>query len=235
MTPIMQQLKDFCDCLPERLDDESFLEKAVNEMIHLVSLLTCWTQEPCETFLNSERKEVLDVKAFDPCACEGGLIHFTPFFTPFNPLTFNVSLIQQHGVQDEVIVIDSSDYAFSEIFSVLKVNLKGYIPAAECGCPSRYKLVITYDAGYELIPECLLPLFCDLLHVISDKNNCDCSNCQACKGDNDDNEGVIDWGEGDKASPIINRYLNVLINNGYQKQLGLISLCKCRKPWWVIV
>ena len=48
MDEIIEQLKEFCDCFP--CDEDNKLEKTVKEAIHLISLLTCWTQRPCETF-----------------------------------------------------------------------------------------------------------------------------------------------------------------------------------------
>ena len=230
MTPIIEQLKEYCNCIDDIKDDDK-LERNVNELIHLISLMTCWTQEPCETFLNSERKEVVDVEPFNPCCCDGGIIEFKPFYHPFNPLTFKVYLVRQEGIEETSTEL--TDFAYSDTFGVLRINLREAIKNFGCGCPNAYRLVITYDAGYELIPDCLLQLFCDLLHVIYDKNNCSCETCQSCKAG--DNDVVVEFSEGDKVSPKLETYLNTLVKNAYQKQLGLISICKALKPWGIVV
>jgi hypothetical protein len=218
MFEIIEQLQDYCDCLPET--EDGVFEKNVKELINLISILTCWTQKPCENFLNAERVETLDIEHFDPCSCENGIMEFSPFYTPFDPLSFEVFLVKQEGVNETVEPLDIADYMYSDTFGVLRINISKYIKNIKCGCPENYKLVIKYIAGYELLPDCLLQLFCDLLHIIADKNNCDCSACQACgKGD----EAVIEFDS--EVAKDLDFYLRKLVENGYRNQLGLISLC----------
>lgn len=231
MTAVVEQLNDFCDCLPDMKED--VLERNVLEMISLISNLTCWTQQPCETFLNSERVEFIDFDQFDPCSCNGGIVEFTPYYHPFQSDTFKVTLIEQDGINETATELDASDFAYSDTFGVLRINLRDYVSNSKCGCSGASKLMITYDAGYESIPECLLQIFCDLLHVITVKNSCDCSACQACTGEDD---VTIEYSEDDDVSPKLSVYLNSLIESGYKKQLGLISLCQgCNEIWGLVV
>lgn len=235
MTPIVEQLKDYCNCLPEKLTkDDTLIERNISELIHLISLITCWTQEPCETFLNSARSEIIDVGNIDHCSCDGGIVEFTPYYAPFYPDTFKVYLISQSGLTTEKTEIPDTSFAYDEVFDVLRIDLSEYIENDKCTCcPPKYKLLIEYDAGYEEIPECLLQLFCDLLHVVYDKNNCDCSTCQACTG-SDDVE--IDYSDDDEVSPMLSVYLDTLIASAYKEQLGLISLCgRCRNTFLGLV
>lgn len=222
MTPIVEQLKDFCDCLPDKLTgDDTLLERNISELIHLISLITCWTQEPCENFLNSARQEIIDVGSVDKCSCNGGIVEFTPYYAPFYADTFKVYIISQSGL--ETTKTEISSFAYDEIFDVLRIDVSDYVVSDKCTCcPPNYKLLIEYDAGYELIPDCLLQLFCDLLHVVYDKNNCDCSACQACTN-SDDVE--IEYSEDDGVSPLLSVYLDTLIATAYKEQLGLMSLC----------
>ena len=232
---IIEQLEDFCDCLPDELTEgegaKELIARNVEEMIQLVSIKTCWTNEPCETFLNSERKEVIDIGAINPCDCNGGIMDFVPFYTPFQADTFKVHVVTMSGVHEEIEELDADSYNFVPSFNVLKIDVAKYISQDLCGCylPQR-KLVITYDAGYELIPECLLGLFCDLLHVITVKNKCDCIACQQCdKGD----DVTLDF-NGD-VNPKLNDYLNALVISGSKQLLGQISLCGCDKPWGLVL
>lgn len=215
-------------------ENRELLERTVNELISLISLLTCWTNKPCETFLNSERVECIDLGAFDPCGCCEGIVSFNPYYTPFNPNSFKVQLVILDGIKETIIEINKSDYIYSETFCALRIDIRDYVEFNNCGCQKGYKLRITYDAGYELLPECLLPLFCDILHVLLTKNECDCSKCKTCN--ELASQGVIEYVEGDNLSPLINSYLNSLLLSGYRKQLNTISLCeRCSNGFWSVV
>ena len=229
MEEIRQQLKDFCDCLPEHYSKTLF-ERAVDEMIHLVSIMTCWTQDPCDTFLNSARTEYMDVEKFDPCSCAGGIAEFEPYYVPIEPDSFAVTLIERDGINviETPIPASSTNYYDGKLL----IDLRGYAVFGDCGCQREYKLKIEYFAGYELLPDCLLQLFCDLLHVIMDKNKCDCSACQACKNHED-----VEIHFDDDVRPTVEKYLKALVLSGYEQQLGLISLCgrKSSDIWGVVV
>lgn len=225
---IREQLEDYCDCIggyPEETWKQIY-ERDLNELIHLISLITCWEQQPCETFLNSERQEIVDLYHYKKCGCDAGIIEFKPYYRPYEADTMNVKLVELLGVEETVIEIDPSDVAYSETFKLFRINIGKYVKNGKCECRGKYKLIFEYVAGYELLPDCLLQLFCDLLHVMYDKNRCDCSACQACKGDSLDNDDVvIEYVDGDEVSPNLKKYLDALIAAGYKKQLGLMSIC----------
>lgn len=237
---IIDQLTTFCDCVPQEAFEEDNRDKLlrnVEELIFLVSILTCWTNEPCETFLNSERQEVIDIPDFDPCSCECdvGVTAFKPYYyKSIDVNSFEVFVVNTSGLQEEIERVDAGYYAYSELSKALKVDVRPYVEKSRCNpCDDDYKLLIKYNAGYDLIPDCLLQLFCDLLHVIYNKNNCDCSTCQACK-DGDDNEPNIVFD--DETSETLDDYLHKLVESAYKKQIGLISLCqKCCGIWGVVI
>ena len=83
-------------------------------------------------------------------------------------------------------------------------------------------MLVLYDAGFEELPQCLLQLFCDLIHVIYNKNNCDCHACATCQ-DNSDSGFIAN--ETMTTDELVESYLNKLVIDSYRKQLGLISLC----------
>lgn len=235
MDTIYEQLLDSCDCLPDMEDDDIF-HRNVDEMISLVSSLTCWKRGKktiCETFLNSERIEMIDIESFDKCSCDGGVVKFNPYYEPLNPETFQVEVIEVKGIEEYSSPVDPTDYNYLKTLEELRIDVSNYVTSNDCGCGSEWKLRITYDAGYDLIPECLLQLFCDILHVIYAKNECECGTCQACKSDGNDIE--IEYAEGDEVSPMIGTYLNNLILGAYKEQLGMISLCYRQSGIWGVV
>lgn len=216
--------------------EDDVLNRNVEELIWLVSNLTCWSNKPCETLLNSERIEYLDVDEFDPCSCEGLTLFYPFYYDPIDSKSFDVSLITIDGVNEETEKISSEYYGYSESEGVLRIDVRPYVQYGNCGgCKPKYRLMIKYNAGYEIIPECLLQLFCDLLHVIYTKNNCDCSSCQACQSAT--GEGEIRFDEGDEISPKLLIYMNILIEQAYRRQLGLLSLCnrKVFNRWGMVI
>ena len=157
---------------------------------------------------------------------------FAPFYSPFDAGSFKVYAVTINGIHEDIVELDTDSYNFVPSFNVLKIDVSKYVNKDLCNCcPGQRKLVITYDAGYELLPECLLQLFCDLLHVIYEKNDCDCKACAACNKSNEDGVIVYD----DDVSPKIDDYLNALVKKSYSEQLGIISLCGCDKPWGIVV
>ena len=223
---IYEQLSDYCDCIGK------FEESDVDELVNLISIATCWTQKPCETFLNSERREVVDL---DDCLCDCEIVRFTPFYTPFDPESFSFTLLKEVGIEETLLPV--TEFTYSEVEGVFKIDPP--IPNCECQnectCNPKYKLVVDYTAGYEEIPECLLPVFCEALQYIIERRTCDCSECQTCdnKYDDDKVEVLVD-----DAATITNQlkyYFVKTLTAQYKRQLSLISLCRNRKRLWGIV
>lgn len=224
MTPF-EQLTEYCDC-------QDVAEKDVTELINLISTYTCWANEPCETFLKGERREVKDIPN---CLCDDCSVYvFEPLYAPFDPESFEFTLVEQNGITETQSIL--SQYSYSEVDGNFRLELP--LPNCkckpDCGCESTYKLLVTYVAGYEGIPECLLPLFCEALTWIAEKNKCCCDDgCEACDPTKNTDEGIINYAtiEG----RLQEHFLNILTKQ-YFNQLSLISLCKrYRGELWGVV
>lgn len=221
---ITEQLSDNCDCTEVKDSD-------VAELINIVSMASCWTQEPCETFLLSDRSEIIDLpECLDNCK----VFEFIPFYKPFTPESFTFTLLEIDGITETEIPITEFSYSTSLGGFRLLLPLKSCKCAKpKCGCGVEYKLIVTYEAGYELIPDCLVPIFCQMLRLIKDKNTCDCSHCQECEAATEQLKKV--YANGDIVSPYTDNYLATLIIEQYHRQLGLISLCENYTETWGIV
>lgn len=222
---IIQQLLGYCECIDDIKDDNQLLQN-VKELIHLISIRTCWAQQLCETFLNSERTEYIEIGAINKCTCDGGIVEFTPYYYPYLELTsnFNVFLVRVEGISEETTQIRDSDYSYIESLGLLRIDLSNYVTGDKCGCKATYRIRVEYDAGYDEIPECLLQLFCDLLKQIYAKNTCNCGHCTACKRGTDEDD-IPELSTGDRVTPTIEDYIDEVIVNTYREQLGMISLC----------
>lgn len=223
VSAVVEQLLDYCECIKDIDKDEAVLERNVEELLNLISINTCWSREPCETLLNSPRQEYIDVGEIKKCSCEGGIVTFTPYYYPFNPDSFEVTLVRIEGIKEELTPISEDDWAYISSEGDLRIDLSEYVTNDRCGCKAIYKLAIDYDAGFEEIPDCLLKVFCDMLHIIFAKNTCDCSVCQSCKASGTDT--LIEFDEDDTISQKIDSYLTNFLWDAYRDQLSLISLC----------
>lgn len=221
---VYEQLKN-CPCGQQDVNRND-----IDELIDLVSMATCWTQHPCETFLMEGREEVVDLPdCMDSC----DVFTFDPFYKPLlldsegNPEDVSFKVIKQKGTTEQEIEV--SDYIYSKTDNVFKIHLP--IPDCKCGCeccdcPTHYKLAVTYVAGYYEIPDCILPLFCEALKYLIDKNKCDCEQCQECKQNYDQVEVTIP-----NAADLQLRFKAIFVGilaEQYKRQLGLISLCHSR-------
>lgn len=227
---IYEQLRS-CPC-----DNTKVKTEDIDELINLVSMATCWTQKPCETFLSSDREEIIDLP---DCKDDCGVFVFEPFYEPFVPTSFKFTLIEQKGIEEEPTEI--TEFRYSEIDNQFKLKLP--LPDCKCGrdpcgCPTDYKMKVEYVAGYELIPDCLLPLFCEALQYIVDKNKCDCSDCQTCSNEYEDDRIKVVVPDAADLTQRLKAYFMDILTKQYARQLGLISLCgkkSIEKLWAVVV
>lgn len=219
---IYEQLKEYCNCVEVE-------EADVDELINLISVFTCWTSKPCETFLTGERREVVDLPN---CLCDCNVFKFEPFYVPFDPDSFTFTLVEQNGINETAIPVNDLHYSVVDNNFRLQLPLPKCECKPDCGCESEYKLLVEYTAGYDLIPDCLLPVFCEALTWIRDKNNCDCNQCTPCDPSVNDVQGVINYAS---LNGRLQDYFLQILAAQYRKQLSLISLCTNRKYLWGVV
>lgn len=235
-----RQLLQYCTCV-EDADDRD-----VTDMIGVVSLATGWALNPCESFELGERREVIDLPSCMDCPYE-----FTPYYAPFDADSFTFTLIKRKGLEEERVALPDFRYIG---FDMRDMKYEGSflvdtgLPKCdctcedECGCPTEYMLMVEYTAGYDTIPECLLPVFCNLLTVIHAKNSCDCGGCACNSGDTTtyDADGnvvtqEIKYPSGDVVSVFLETDLAKMLVEQYKNQLGMMSLLKYNHNVWGMV
>lgn len=245
MSLILEQLKAYCDCV------QGITEEEVAELVNLISMATCWQQKPCETFLVGERREVVDLP---PCAdCP---ITFEPFYRPFigerlvvstDPETGEpVEAMEPFGIQDfkfYLVKVDGIEETVEEItdFKYHASDGKFYIntglpsckcSCSPCGCPPTYKMAVEYLAGYDELPDCLLPVFCNVLEVIRAKRTCEC--CEDC-GCDTPAEQRVKYASGDVVSVALETDIGKILVEQYKNQIGMLSLCDFGSNLWGVV
>lgn len=206
----------------------------VFELVNIISIATCWVVEPplqgeeCKTFMKGARREVIDLPSCADCP-----IIFEPYFRPFDVASFKFYLVKIDGIEETMTQI--TDFTYSPIAGVFRVNTG--LPSCRCktcdpcGCPPEYKMVVEYDAGYDELPECLLPVFCHVLEVIKARRKCECCGDCGCEGQ----EPNVKYPSGDIVSAQLETEIGQILVQQYKNQLGMISLCRGRKYLWGVV
>lgn len=221
---IYEQINERCDCM------RSVKTTDVDELINLISVYTCWAQHPCETLLSSERREVVELP---DCTDKCQVFRFEPFYYPFDKTSFSFTLVAQKGIEETSTEI--TDYSYSEIDGDFKMVLP--IPDCKCGCdkcdcPAKYKLLVTYVAGYTELPDCLMPLICEALQYVADKNECSCDKCETCDKKYEDDQIPILVENADTLTLQLKNYFIRVLSKQYMRQLSLISLCSKPNELW---
>lgn len=218
---IYDQLKAFCPCM------EDLKESDVAEMVNIVSLMTGWQREGCETFLTGARREVRDLPSCADCPIE-----FTPYYHPFDITSFKFYLVKIRGLEEEVTEITDFRYSVTEDLFRIDTGLPSCrCGCTPCGCPTEYKLVAEYTAGYDELPECILPVFCNILEVIQAKNTCEC--CGECGCEN--GEQQVRYASGDVVSVQLETDLGKILVEQYKNQLATLLLYETPEIWGFVV
>lgn len=234
---ILEQLKAYCACV-----GEDVTEADVADLVDVISMATCWQVVPCETFLKGARREVIDLPSCADCP-----ITFEPYYQPFDISTFKFYLVKVEGIEETTTEITDFRYSPSSGFTPLQNASAEYasgffrvdpgLPSCRCGCnpccgcPPEYKLVVEYEAGYDELPNCVLPVMCNVLEVIMAKRNCDCANDCGCEGQ----EEKVKYATGDVVSVALETDIGKILVENYKNQLALISLCRERKYLWGVI
>lgn len=228
---IVEQLKNYCSCIKESDLEADKLEKNVGELIDLISTITCWKNHPCETFLSSQREEVFDVGEFKKCGCDSGMVRIPLFYPMIDPTTIEVSVITRERITFTTHKLEvDKDFSYNPYDSIVYVDLSNidYKDVCNCGCDELSKIVVSYVAGYETIPECLLPVFCDFLQFVIAMNRCECG-CSTCE--ETDGSDVLISEENSDAQISISVYVREHITKAYSEQLGILSVCNSKDTW----
>lgn len=234
---IIEQIREHCDCLADKdMENVGLIEKSISQLIQLLSTITCWTNgsDPCATFLNSERMELFDMEKVVECGqCDSGIMEVDLFYTPVEPDSIKVKVLKRNRLKFEEIELDESQYSFNHYEDKLYIDLSDYAGTNPCNCDVIQKVIVEYVAGYDLLPECLMPIFCDLLDEIIEMNRCDCPlTCEPCQID-ESSLSSVEIVEDEQFSKSL--YIRNTIMNAYSKQLAFISLCGKQKAFWGMV
>lgn len=230
ISDVALQIKNHCQCFKECEVDE--IESVAVELVRLLSLSSCWTRETCETLLTSQRVERVPMPC-RKCGCCGNIEHFVPYYSA-NVNNVEVYVVTQSGLLTERTKLDHCDVGVTDIngYTEILVDLSDYVKSCSCNACDVQMLEFVYDAGYDLLPDCLFPDVCDLIKTITaSKLGCGglddcCSMSQPELGYvlKTKKVGELSWTWSQDTSSIEYIYNQLIIGNRL-KNLGMISLC----------
>ena len=222
---VYEQIKEYCKC------EESITNADIDEAINLASLLTCWADASGSTFLRSERQEYTEIHTTKNGNIKD-ILTFKPRYKNFDTdsFVFQIEIFNKTSFEKESFTIAEENIIFDELTDTFYIKTVDYKePVIYCGgCKEEivYRLIVNYVAGYELLPEYLLPVFCDLVEIVHAKNICVCPNCESCNNSNGREGQTIIYADGDVVTVQLKETLGATLVNTYIKQLEMISICE---------
>lgn len=164
---IIAQIKDSCPCFCDKTDDE--LEVMISKLISLLSVSLCWNSDICGTFLYGEREETFTYVPDNCMVCQPcNRYKKYPLYYHADNSKLEVISVQINtyvGLETNEFVLPPNAYTIRKGVLIIDSSV---LPVTCCTCScEEYEIVVNYNAGYELIPDCMLPIFCDLLTNLS--------------------------------------------------------------------
>lgn len=152
------------------------------QAIRYISHLACWTDSDNDTFLTSIRTQVVEVSAKcacqpDCCECDKNVIaiHLDYAPVPHNPFSIaHLSGVYGGEILREVIGHEYLNDHFDPATNTLYISRRDFpnllLDKGGCCCLCDHRIVIEikYLAGYDDIPDGILPLICPIISKIDE-------------------------------------------------------------------
>ena len=175
---LISKLKDYCKCIPAGTTDETIWKGGLFQIMILFSNFLRWNDGKCNDMLSRTRRykkettfdccmngielphneitEITSFNIFKVTECEE--IQYKVLTPIFSCLTDKVRLCKDTELLSECLECTK----FGDVWNCCKCR---------CRCEPKWYVDIEYLAGYEEIPECLIPLICELYSYIQLMNN----------------------------------------------------------------
>lgn len=227
---IASQLKEHCSCFSESTLDE--LTDVTTELVHLLSLSTCWQQQTCGSLLLEERVERERYICSSSQRCCKQIHRFRPYFQA-NIQEVTISLFIEDGLKTRVVELSEAEFATTNArgYAEILVDLQHHNLCCRNACQSFY-IEYKYLAGYEELPECLFPEVCDVVKTLT-ATRLGCGGLDdCCELDQSEvgyvlkshKKGELSWTWTKDTESLEYLYSQLIVTNRF-KSLSMISLC----------
>lgn len=192
---LFKQVADFCGYdVPE--DEEAarkFKEEywpKIWQAIRYISNVACWSDDELETLLGSCRKQVYHAETICACRptccnCNEDMIVIPLDYAPFPEKPFvsgKITVVIDGKPQTTPITADYLNEHLDTITGKLYISRDDFPEVLLdhnrccCLCKRKLSILLQYNAGYETIPDGILPLICPIVAKI-DEAKLGMSNC----------------------------------------------------------
>lgn len=242
LSDIVNQIKENCPCFEEK--EMSELESMITTLIDLLSTSLCWNSSICGNFIRHVEVEKFDYinDSCFTCDCSSQIVKYDLFYTlkEIEIKIVEVTLITYSGLKETKIVLDPNSYTYRNGQILIDRTI---LPNNCCTCScDEFVLSVAYETGFDKLPECLLPIFCELLINMSlSLTGCgsidDCCTMTRPKAYSylkSKKIGDISyaWGIDENQSSYI---YEKMLNTSKLKMIGMLSLCNqtsLERIWW---
>lgn len=179
---LLKLREEYKNALAKNLEEREELWPKIWQAIRYISHLACWTDSDNDTFITSVRHQVEEVSAKCTCTqhcceCDQNVIAIKLDYGPVprNPFSIaHLSGVYGGEILREVIGHEYLNDHFDPVTGTLYINRRDYPNLLLdkgrpcCLCEHRITIDLEYLAGYDDIPDGILPLVCPIIAKINE-------------------------------------------------------------------
>lgn len=179
---LLKLREEYQTALAKNLEEREELWPKIWQAIRYISHLSCWTDTDNDTFLMSVRHQIEEVSAKCTCTqhcceCDDNVITIKLDYgpVPHNPFSIaHLSGVYGGEILREVIDHEYLNDHFDPVTGTLCINRRDFPNLLLdkgrvcCLCEHRITIDLEYLAGYEDIPDGILPLICPIISKIDE-------------------------------------------------------------------
>ena len=187
---IIELISDFCGITEENdkyPTDKKVLWPLIWQTLRIISSITCWDDNPGDLFLTQTRTQSYPVK-IEHCQCLCKLCDEAFVIIPLeyapHPEDFMISvkisgMVNGKFIKEELDIEELME-GFDEGRDRLYISKQVFYDLIKsedncCSCEYDFTVTLQYNAGYDEIPEGLLPIICYILNKVNngvDEEDC---------------------------------------------------------------
>ena len=238
---ILAQVKGFCQIPDTQLDKDTWAY--IWQVLRRLSLFTCWADGQNDTFLLQVRTQFFSIKQVNKCCrkccrCDDDVIRIPLAYEPvpeqgyvsgkltvfingkMHTQDLDVNYLAEHtDWETGVLYINREDYP----------DLLLYRGSCCCLCNRDVRVTLVYNAGYELVPNGLLPVICGLLDKVDTDTSDECAQAMSTVSGLLKRKKVgnveYEWAVNDDSSFTINKFIAELNTLGVLGEVMVYSRC----------
>lgn len=245
-TAILEQVESFCQISKEQSKADTWAY--LWQVLRRLSLITCWAEKNDDTFLLQVRTQHYSVKQENKCCrgcchCDDDVLKVPLAYEPIPEKGYvsgKMTVVIGGRLVTEVIepeyLADHTDWETGILYINREdfPNVLLYKGSCCCLCNRDVRITLVYNAGYELIPNGLLPVICPLIDKIDADKSDNCASAMT------EVSGLLkrkktgnvefEWDTADDSVYSVQKLLSELDTLGVLGEVMVYSRCSIAEP-----